>query len=204
MPRQKPDAQKLASQVGRALERLKGHKSFSYRVDAEVCSKWENKAEAISRKEAYDGGYLLHTHLKAQSTPANTVLLHYKNLFLEVESAFGELKSDMQVRPVHPYRADQVVNHVRVCFVAYWLSARLLVEWRPEGGNDGGSCDFERTSKHPDGVFSDWQKRGSAVCAYHANTSRFEYAARPAGPAFAAFTSTDLGRKSGCITRKSA
>jgi hypothetical protein len=33
------------------------------------------------------------------------------------------------VRPVYHHRPDRVVNHVRICFIAYWLSARLAREW---------------------------------------------------------------------------
>jgi len=50
-----------------------------------------------------------------------------------VEEAFCELKSYLEVRPVHHRRPDRVVNHVRLCFIAYWLSARLGGEWRAKG-----------------------------------------------------------------------
>src|SRR5438876_4619316 len=43
--RKKVDAQKLSSQVGRALQRLKAHKYFTYEVDAEGQLKWSRKAE---------------------------------------------------------------------------------------------------------------------------------------------------------------
>jgi transposase len=52
---------------------------------------------------------------------------------LDVEEAFCELKSYLEVRPVHHRRPDRVVNHVRLCFLAYWLSARLGGEWRAKG-----------------------------------------------------------------------
>ncbi len=130
--RKQAAAQKLASQAGRALERLKAHKYFSYHVDGEGRLQWERKQDAICDEEAYDGWYLLHTNLKAQNASASEVLAHYKNL-LEVESAFCELKSYMQVRPVYHHRSDRVVNHVRICFIAYWLSARLSVEWKAKG-----------------------------------------------------------------------
>jgi transposase len=57
------------------------------------------------------------------------VLGHYKGL-LNVEEAFCELKSYLEVRPVFHWRPDRVRNHVRICFLAYWLSARLGREWR--------------------------------------------------------------------------
>jgi len=34
---------------------------------------------------------------------------------------------------VHHRRPDRVINHVRLCFLAYWLSARLGGEWRARG-----------------------------------------------------------------------
>ena len=54
---------------------------------------------------------------------------HYKNL-LEVEDAFCHLKAYLQVRPVFHRRPDRVRNHVRICFLAYWLTANLEKQWR--------------------------------------------------------------------------
>jgi hypothetical protein len=31
---------------------------------------------------------------------------------------------DLEVRPIFHRRPDRVINHVRLCFLAYWLSAR--------------------------------------------------------------------------------
>jgi transposase len=60
------------------------------------------------------------------------VLGNYKNL-LAVEDAFCQLKSYLEVRPVFHWRPDRVRNHVRLCFIAYWLCARLGKEWRAKG-----------------------------------------------------------------------
>ena len=59
-------------------------------------------------------------------------MAHYKGL-LDVEDAFCQLKSYLEVRPIFHWRPDRVRNHVRLCFVAYWLSARLGREWRGSG-----------------------------------------------------------------------
>lgn len=127
--RKKVDAQKLASQAGRLLERLKAHKYFTYRVDAKGQLQWEKKTEVIDRETQRDGWYLLHTNCPAPSCPKEQVLAHYKGL-LDVEEAFCELKSFLEVRPVFHRRPDRVRNHVRLCFLAYWMSARLGGEWR--------------------------------------------------------------------------
>ena len=121
--------QKLASQAGRLLERLKAHKYFTYRVDAQGQLQWEKKQEVINRETQRDGWYLLHTNCPAPSCAKEQVLAHYKGL-LDVEEAFCELKSFLEVRPVFHRRADRVRNHVRLCFLAYWMSARLGGEWR--------------------------------------------------------------------------
>ncbi len=130
--RKKTDPQKLASQVGRSLQRLKAHKYFTYQVDAVGRLQWARKEALITQEAQQDGWYLLHTNEPAERCTGEQVLAHYKGL-LEVEEAFCELKSYLEVRPVHHRRPDRVVNHVRLCFLAYWLSARLGGEWRARG-----------------------------------------------------------------------
>ena len=130
--RKKVDVQKLASQVGRTLQRLKAHKYFSYHVDAQGHLQWERKAKLIAQEAQQDGWYLLHTNESVEQCTGQQVLGHYKGL-LDVEEAFCELKSYLEVRPVHHRRPDRVMNHVRLCFMAYWLSARLGGEWRAKG-----------------------------------------------------------------------
>jgi len=130
--RKKVDPQKLASQAGRMLERLKAHKYFTYCVNPQGQLEWEKKQEIIERETQRDGWYLLHTNCPIESCGKEEVLAHYKGL-LDVEEAFCQLKSYMEVRPIFHRRPDRVRNHVRLCFVAYWLSARLGRQWRGSG-----------------------------------------------------------------------
>jgi transposase len=130
--RKKVDPQKLASQVGRSLQRLKAHKYFTYQVEAGGQLRWQRKEEIIAQETQQDGWYLLHTNEPIERCAAEQVLAHYKGL-LDVEEAFCELKSYLEVRPVYHRRPDRVVNHVRLCFLAYWLSARLGGEWCAKG-----------------------------------------------------------------------
>ena len=130
--RKKSDPQKLASQAGRTLQRLKAHKYFTYQVDPKGRLQWARKADLITQEARQDGWYLLHTNEPAERCSGEQVLAHYKGL-LDVEEAFCELKSYLEVRPVHHRRPDRVINHVRLCFLAYWLSARLGGEWRARG-----------------------------------------------------------------------
>jgi transposase len=127
--RKRVNPQKLASQVGRALQRLKAHKYFQYSVDAQGKLEWSRRTNLIQAEAVRDGLYLLSTNATAQEIPSAGVVRHYKNL-LEVEDAFCHLKSYLQVRPVFHRRPDRVRNHVRLCFLAYWLTAKLEREWR--------------------------------------------------------------------------
>lgn len=127
--RKKVNAQKLASQVGRRLQQLKAHKYFEYAVDAQGQLRWSRRADLIRAEALRDGLYLLGTNATPEQVPAAGVLTHYKNL-LEVEDAFCHLKSYLRVRPMFHHRPDRVRNHVRLCFLAYWLSAKLELQWR--------------------------------------------------------------------------
>ncbi len=144
--RKRVNAQKLSSQVGRALQRLKAHKYFAYQVDEQGQLKWSRKAELIQQEEQTDGWFLLHTNQSVQECSAEQTLGHYKGL-LEVEEAFCQIKSYLEVRPIFHWRADRVVNHVRLCFLAYWLSARLGKEWRAKGE----SQEVPRVADYPGG-----------------------------------------------------
>lgn len=127
--RKKPNPQKLASQIGRKLLQLKAHKYFDYQVDEHGQLQWSRRAELIKAEGLRDGLYLLGTNASAEQIPKSSVLSHYKNL-LEVEDAFCHLKDYLRVRPVFHHRADRVRNHVRICFLAYWLTAKLERQWR--------------------------------------------------------------------------
>jgi transposase len=127
--RKRVNPQKLASQVGRMLQRLKAHKYFEYAVDPQGQLQWSRRADLIEAEGLRDGLYLLGTNASPEEIPSAGVLSHYKNL-LEVEDAFCHLKSYLEVRPVFHRRPDRVRNHVRICFLAYWLTAKLERRWR--------------------------------------------------------------------------
>jgi transposase len=132
VPRKRVDPQKLASQAGRALQRLKAHPYFDYRVDENGRLCWQPRHALIDAEQSRDGFYLLHTGLTPAQGSTGEVWKHYKNLMV-VEEAFCHLKTYLEVRPVYHFRPDRVRNHVRLCFLAHWLCARLGQEWRAKG-----------------------------------------------------------------------
>lgn len=130
--RRKPNAQKLAFAAGRLLERARAHKYFDYHVDENGILHYKRKESVIQTEEAIDGLYILQTNLVSGRADGQQVVGHYKNL-IAVEDAFCQLKSYLEVRPVYHFRPDRVRNHVRICFLAYWLMAHLGQAWRALG-----------------------------------------------------------------------
>ncbi|WP_018291684.1 IS1634 family transposase [Verrucomicrobium sp. 3C] len=126
------DAVQLGSRVGRMLQRCKAHKYFRYGIDGKGRFWWKLDEKEIAKEQATDGWYLLETNLPAAEASAKEFLAHYKKLG-EVEQAFCELKTYLEVRPVFHWRPDRVRNHVRICFLAYWMTARLAAEWSKLG-----------------------------------------------------------------------
>ena len=145
--RKKINPQKLASQVGRALQRLKAHKYFEYSVDPQGKLQWSRRSDLILSETLRDGLYLLGTNATVEQIPRAGVVNHYKNL-LEVEDAFCHLKTYLRVRPVFHRRADRVRNHVRICFLAYWLSAKLDVQWKGVKPGKGSNRRLELECPH--------------------------------------------------------
>ncbi|MGD9897269.1 MAG: IS1634 family transposase [Candidatus Methylacidiphilaceae bacterium] len=126
------DPVQLGSRVGRRLQWLNAHKYFLYGIDGKGRFWWKRNEEAIREETALDGWYVLKTNLSSEKATPERVLGHYKRL-AAVESAFSDLKSHLEVRPVYHWRPDRVRNHVRICFLTYWLTAKLSCEWKKLG-----------------------------------------------------------------------
>src|SRR5256886_5991906 len=60
--RKKMNSQKLASQVGRALQRLKAHKYLDYAVDPNGQLQWSRRTDGMQAEKSRDGLYLLGTN----------------------------------------------------------------------------------------------------------------------------------------------
>ena len=78
--------------------------------------------EAVIRKEArYDGKWVVRSNT---DLPTDEVALAYKSLW-QIEQAFRELKSGLEIRPVYLRLEEHVRGHILVCFLALVLEAAL-------------------------------------------------------------------------------
>jgi len=88
--------------------------------------------EAKVESEAlYDGKYVLMTNT---DLPAAEVALAYKDLW-QVERAFRDLKSNLDLRPIYHWTTRRIRGHIMVCFLAFALEkllVRRLKESHPE------------------------------------------------------------------------
>jgi len=78
--------------------------------------------EALKEEARYDGKYLLRTN--NTSMKPEEVAHAYKSLW-QVEQAFRELKSGLDLRPVYHWTPERIRGHVMVCFLALVLEMAL-------------------------------------------------------------------------------
>lgn len=88
--------------------------------------------EAIERRSATEGIYVLRTSLCAETCSAEEVDKHYRRLRY-AERAFRHIKSYLKLRPVHHYLWRRIKAHVLICFLAYYLIKKLELTLRAKG-----------------------------------------------------------------------
>ena len=86
--------------------------------------------KAIEREERSEGFFGVVTNVRDKK--ASDLVSHYKELW-KVESAFGELKGTLKVRPIFHWTDQRIMGHLLVCFIAYLCEAYLTKELRKKG-----------------------------------------------------------------------
>lgn len=89
------------------------------------------KEEVVREEARYDGKWVLRTNT---GLPASDVALAYKSLW-QVEQAFRELKSGLEISPVFLRTEDHVRGHIVVCFLSLALGAALAHQLKAQGGS---------------------------------------------------------------------
>jgi len=118
----------IALKVGAVLDQHKMAKHFTLDI-TDTGFSFARKDAAIAAEAATDGIYVVRTSLPAERLGDADTVRSYKSLAL-VERAFRCIKTvDLQVRPVHHWRADRVRAHVLVCSSDCSLFRRMK-NWR--------------------------------------------------------------------------
>ena len=94
------------------------------RLDWSVCRDWDDWARHS------EGCYVLRTNITDWTPQA---LWHTYIQLTEAEDAFRIHKSQLSIRPIWHQRADRVLAHILVCFLAYVLW-KMLEQWQCRAG----------------------------------------------------------------------
>lgn len=77
--------------------------------------------ERLEREKIYDGKWILLTNTKIGFSE---IARHYKSL-CQIESAFSELKSTLDVKPIYHWTERRIRGHIFICFLALVLGLGL-------------------------------------------------------------------------------
>jgi transposase len=80
------------------------------------------RRDRLRRLRRREGRYLLRTNLEA-SDPTHLWELYLR--LVEIEEAFRNLKSDLQIRPIYHWKDTRIEAHIFVAFLAYCLHVCL-------------------------------------------------------------------------------
>ena len=120
-------AGRIGERVGRTVNKRKMAKHFTLEItDGAFC--YERNPATIEQEALFDGIYILRTDQPATRIPASAVVRAYKQLKVN-EHAFREMKTPLEIRPIHHRLEDRVRAHVFLCmlacYVQYELATRL-------------------------------------------------------------------------------
>jgi transposase len=132
--------EQLGARVGKALQKYKVGRFFSWKVNADAENKkstnhkltWELKDNQISREKLLDGCYIIRAELNNdEQINANEIVASYKNL-TQVEQAFRNLKTvQLEMRPVYHKKDERIKAHIFLCMLAYYVQWGMMKKLKP-------------------------------------------------------------------------
>ena len=111
----------IAQRVEQGIGKYKMRKHFRIHIEERELT-WQRREDTVEAESRLDGIYVIRTSLDSSTLDASQAVESYKNLS-QVERAFLNMKSGLEVRPIYVYDADHVRGHVFLCMLAYY------VEW---------------------------------------------------------------------------
>jgi transposase len=149
----------IALKVGEVLNTHKMKKHFELAI-TDTAFSFTRKTAEIAAEAATDGIYVVRTSLPETRLDDAATVRSYKSL-AQVERAFRCIKTvDLQVRPVHHWRADRVRAHVFLCMLAYYLEWHMRQRLAPMLFDD---TDKEEAEAQRRSVVAQAQRSKAAV-----------------------------------------
>ena len=122
-------AGKLGERAGRVVNKRKMAKHFTLKPADRSFSYERNTAE-IAEEALLDGIYVLRTQEPQSRIGSQAVVRAYKQLKVN-ERAFRQMKTPLEIRPVHHRLEDRVRAHVFLCMLACYVQFELTRRLAP-------------------------------------------------------------------------
>ena len=116
-------AGKVGERAGRVVNRRKMAKYFTLQIAAGSFTYERNQAQ-IDQEALFDGIYVIRTAEPEARIGSQAVVRAYKQLKVN-ERAFRQMKTPLEIRPVHHRLEDRVRAHVFLCMLACYVQFEL-------------------------------------------------------------------------------
>ncbi|MCA1678265.1 MAG: IS1634 family transposase [Actinobacteria bacterium] len=125
----KAPAGKIGERAGRVVNKRKMAKHFTLEIADKSFSYKRNTAQ-IAEEALLDGIYVLRTAEPSSRIGSAAVVRAYKQLKVN-EQAFRQMKTPLEIRPVHHRKEDRVRAHVFLCMLACHVQFELAQRLAP-------------------------------------------------------------------------
>jgi hypothetical protein len=116
-------AGKIGERAGRVVNRRKMAKHFTLQIADGSFGYGRNQAQ-IDQEALFDGIYVIRTAEPEERIGSQAVVRAYKQLKVN-ERAFRQMKTPLEIRPVHHRLDDRVRAHVFLCMLACYVQFEL-------------------------------------------------------------------------------
>ena len=123
------NAGKIGERAGRVVNKRKMAKHFTLHIQDGVFGYQRNQAQ-IDEEALLDGIYILRTGEPTSRIGSAAVARAYKQLKVN-EHAFKQMKTPLEIRPLHHRLAERVRAHVFLCMLACYIQFELTRRLEP-------------------------------------------------------------------------
>ena len=120
---------RIGERVGRVVNKRKMAKHFTLEI-ADGAFSYQRNQEQIEQEALLDGIYIVRTDQPATRIPASALVRAYKQLKVN-EHAFREMKTPLEIRPIHHRLEDRVRAHAFLCMLACYVQYELAKRLTP-------------------------------------------------------------------------
>ncbi len=122
-------AGKIGERAGRVVNKRKMAKHFTLQI-ADGSFAYQRNHATIEHEALFDGIYVIRTAEPHNRIGSHAVVRAYKQLKVN-EHAFREMKTPLEIRPIHHHLDDRVRAHIFLCMLACYVQFELARRLAP-------------------------------------------------------------------------